>query len=543
MLMSQEIWTALGGLGLFLLGMGVMADGLRQLGDASLGRWLSRSTRSPLSGAITGAIATAAVQSSSATTVAAVGFVSAGILTFEQALGVLFGANVGTTATGWMVALVGFKLDIGAIAPIVVLAGALMRLAGQGRLRALGGALAGFGLVFTGIDILQQGMADLGASVTPSDFPSDTALGRIQLAGIGLIITLITQSSSAGVATALAAIHAGTLSFPQAAAMVIGMDVGTTFTAIVAVLGGDARTRRTGYAHVIYNLLTAIGAMLLLTPFSAGLESLWPGSLASEPELALVGFHTCFNALGLLAVLPFTRRFADWMIRIVPEEHEGTDELLSERLLGTPAVALESAAAATRRLTSSTLRFVSRDLRRPMAADSRRSGLQRLHEQANRIRSYLEEIVTPRSAARPHEAHVALLDAVDHLRRLMEHMETRHTQARKLRRGPSVEALVAELARNVGRRLLATSIEMRDLGSGADIEGLFSLWRRLDDGSAELRDTILAAAASDELDGERAMDCLDDARRIQRVAFHTYRTAEHLRDAGKRFEAATPSSS
>ena len=300
--------------------MSIMTDGLKSLADERLRKILARSTRKPLSGVCTGAATTAMLQSSSATTVAAVGLVHVGLLTFSESLGIIFGANVGTTLTGWLVALLGFKLKLGEMMMPVILVGVLIRLTSRGRLSAVGTALAGFGLIFVGITFLQHGMAGLQGIVTPDSFPSDTRTGRLLLVLIGIAITLVTQSSSAGVAAAIAAVYTGTISLNQAAAMVIGMDLGTTATAAMATIGGNVQARRTGLAHVIYNMMTAVGAFLMLTPYFFLLRRCWPELESSDPEIALVSFHTFFNALGVLAVLPFTRSFARLMERLIPEQ-------------------------------------------------------------------------------------------------------------------------------------------------------------------------------------------------------------------------------
>ena len=184
------------------------------------------------------------------------------VVTFPQALGVILGTKVGTTVAGWLIAVVGFKLQLGTIAQPVVLLGALMTMFGLERLRHLGWALAGFSLLFIGIDVIQDDMAPFEGSVTPDDFPPDTWFGRLQLLFIGMAITLVTQSSSAGVATALVALQTGTITFPQTAAMVIGMDMGTTFktaraisTELFTVLAGllaaqPARTAASRLQHV-----------------------------------------------------------------------------------------------------------------------------------------------------------------------------------------------------------------------------------------------------------------------------------------------------
>ncbi|MBW2629925.1 MAG: Na/Pi symporter, partial [Deltaproteobacteria bacterium] len=219
------VLLCLGGLGLFLLGMVVLTEGLRALAGRALRRMLSRFTRSPLSGAMTGAVTTAVVQSSSATTVATVGFVGAGLLTFPQALGIVLGANVGTTVTGWLVALLGFKLELGTAALPIVLVGVLIRLLTGGRASSAGFAMAGFGLIFVGISLLQEGMGGFVGIITPDSFPGDTWSGRLLLVVLGIAFTLVTQSSSAGVAMALTAVNASAMTVQQAAAAVIGMDI------------------------------------------------------------------------------------------------------------------------------------------------------------------------------------------------------------------------------------------------------------------------------------------------------------------------------
>ncbi|MFD0979860.1 Na/Pi cotransporter family protein [Tropicimonas aquimaris] len=297
---------------MFLVGMSMLSAGLKGLAGRKMREMLGRFTNTPLSGAVTGALTTAAIQSSSATTVAAVGFVASGMLTFPQALGIIFGANIGTTMTGWIVATLGFKLNLGTAMLPAVFLGALLHLSGRPQLSRARLALAGFSLLFIGIDQIKLALAAFEGVVTPTDFPSDTLLGRLELVGIGLLITLVTQSSSAGVATALAALGAGAISFPQAAAMVIGMDVGTTVTALLATVGGGTMARRTGLAHVIYNLLTGVMAFFLLGPFLLGPFSTLVAPLIAEGngQIALVGFHSMFNALGVVLVLPFARPFA-----------------------------------------------------------------------------------------------------------------------------------------------------------------------------------------------------------------------------------------
>lgn len=207
-----------GGLGLFLLGMIVITEGLRALAGDAMRSFLLRFTQSPLSGAATGAVMTTILQSSSATTVAAVGFVGAGLMTYSQALGVIFGANIGTTIKGWLIVLVGFKLQLGTFLLPLIFIGATLRLFSKGRWSHAGYALAGFGLIFVGIAAMQEAMSGLQGIVSFEQLAGDSFIGRLQLLLLGILFTLITQSSSAGVAATLTALFAGMIQFEQAAA-------------------------------------------------------------------------------------------------------------------------------------------------------------------------------------------------------------------------------------------------------------------------------------------------------------------------------------
>jgi phosphate:Na+ symporter len=295
-----------------------MTESLEALGSGPIRQALRRLTRSPASGALAGATAAAAIHSSSAVIVTAVGLVAAGHLTFSQGLGVVLGANVGTTATGWMVALLGFRLDVGRYAPALLFAGILGHVLLRRRLGPWGLAAAGLALLFLGLSELSAGLAGAGEFVDPRIFPGDRWWGLLGLATLGAGVTALTQSSTAGVAAALAMVHAGTLELTQAAALVVGMDVGTTGGAALATLGAATAARRTGYAHVVFNLVSA-GAALLLVPLFGDLAAAWSEPSRPPPEILLVGFHTFFNLAGVCVAIAFADRLARVMERVVPE--------------------------------------------------------------------------------------------------------------------------------------------------------------------------------------------------------------------------------
>src|SRR5262250_2794263 len=208
----------LGGVGLFLLGMTVMTDGLKALAGSALRTALGKAAATPLSGALWGAVVTLLVQSSSAVTMTTIGLVSAGLVTFPQGLGLVFGANIGTTGTGWLVALIGVRVSLTAAALPMIFVGALIKLLGRGRVSGAGAALAGFALVLFGLTTLQQGMGGLAERLHPADLPAvltgpgtgwwRSAIGVLAPVVVGLVMTALMQSSTAAVAVTLSAYHA-----------------------------------------------------------------------------------------------------------------------------------------------------------------------------------------------------------------------------------------------------------------------------------------------------------------------------------------------
>lgn len=348
--MSEAVLTMLGGIGLFLFGMKVMTEALREAAGEGLRGWLARATTSPLKGVLTGAGVTAVIQSSTATTVMTVGFVGAGFLTFPQALGVLYGANIGTTFTGWMITLLGFKLKLGVVAQPALLAASLMALLGRGRAARIGRMLAGLSVLFIGLDLMQAGAGAAEMLLTPAMLPAGGGVWeRFLLVLLGIGITQLLQSSTAGVALALVLLGAGAIVFPQALAMVVGINIGTTTTAVLASLGGSAAMRQTALAHVLFNLVTAAILFPLLGWLGPVLHALVPGR---DDQTALVLFHSAFSVFGVLIFLPLTPRFARLVERLVPERSRSPAEGLDRALLNDEAAALDAAGSAAGKIAA-----------------------------------------------------------------------------------------------------------------------------------------------------------------------------------------------
>ena len=346
--MPVNAWTMVatlaGGLGLFLLGMTMMTDGLKLAAGPALERVLTRATRTRWHALTSGALMTAVVQSSSAVTVAAIGFVNAGLMRLAPALWVLFGANVGTTMTGWIVALVGLKFKIGALALTLIGVGVVARLTGAGERRgALGSAVAGLGLLFLGIAMLQEAFVGVAASVELPD--GRGVLGTVAQVGVGALLTVLMQSSSASMTVALTAAQGGLMTPEGAAAMVIGANIGTTFKAMLAAIGATPNARRAAAAHVIFNVLTGLVALALLPwlvgAIAAGRAAL---GLASDPAIRLALFHTIFNVLGVLLMWPLAGALTRWLQQRfrAAEEDEAQPQHLDDTVLAVPTLALDA---------------------------------------------------------------------------------------------------------------------------------------------------------------------------------------------------------
>src|SRR5215813_13447018 len=293
--MSTTI-SILGGVGLFLLGMTVMTTGLRGLAGSELRAVLSKAAATPLRGAFWGGVATLLAQSSSATTMTTIGLVSAGLLTFPQSLGLVFGANVGTTGTGWLLALIGLPVSLTAAALPMIFIGALL---GGGRVSAAGAALAGFGLVLFGLTTLQQGMGGLAERLHPADLPAVLGspdagwwaglLGVLALVVAGLVMTALMQSSTAAIAVTLSAHYAGAVGLDQACALIIGQNIGTATSSALAAIGASITAKRLAIAYVLFKLVAAVIALVL---FPVVTPLIVRAANSVDGVTLLAGYHT-----------------------------------------------------------------------------------------------------------------------------------------------------------------------------------------------------------------------------------------------------------
>ena len=346
MLSLALVGGLLGGAGLVLLGISLLTDGLKLAAGPALQRLLDQATQTPLRGLAAGVSVTALVQSSSAVTLAAIGFVNAGLLQLGQALWVLFGANVGTTMTGWLVAFVGLEFKIDRLAlPLLGLGMALRLSSPDGRRGGVGLALAGFGLLFIGIDVLRENfLAQAGTLALPTEMASSIPM----LLFSGVLITVLMQSSSASLALVLTAAQGGLLPMQAAAAAVIGANIGTTVTAVLGAAGATSNARRAAAAHVAFNVLAGAVAFALLPWLLTSVAALRATlGLAAAPAADLALFHTSFNVLGVVLMWPLAPHLVRWLERVfrTAEEDESRPRFLDHTLLTLPDLALAALAA------------------------------------------------------------------------------------------------------------------------------------------------------------------------------------------------------
>jgi phosphate:Na+ symporter len=513
----------LGGIGLFLLGMTLMTDGLKTLGGNSLKRWLSKLTGGSVKAMLTGAGITTIIQSSAATTVTTIGFVSAGLLTFQQAIGIIFGANLGTTSTGWLVALLGFKFSIATLAFPIIGVGAFLKTFSTDRLSAIGTVLAGFGLIFVGIDTLQVGLADFSNSFDLSGFSADSFGSRLLLLLFGIIMTVALQSSSVAVAMTITALHTQAISLDQAGLLVIGQNVGTTFTSLIAVVGATKPAQRTAIAHIGFNVVTGILAFLIYPWFlrSVSVVSEWLG--AHEPALFLAAFHTSFNVLGILVLLPAIRPFSLWIQRILPDDNLEITRHLDPSVAKIPAVAIEAARRTMIEVYSHIIGVFANNFRSPVSRKEINQLSDLVAQTLEETRQFLRSVKTAPQSEDGHRAHTMVLQAIDHLDSLLQRKLVPGTFNR-LQKEPILAEMIDQCAHHLQL--------MQRLGQHRfDPETLAEV-KQFSFSMAEMRRTkrleLIERTAEGALEPDAAQEIIEDLRWLDSLFFHLWKVREHL---------------
>lgn len=323
------LFQLIGSLGFLLYGMKMMSDGIQKSAGEGLQRILGLMTGNRVLAVLTGLFITMIIQSSSATTVMVVSFVNAGLLTLKQSVGVIFGANIGTTITAWIVSLFGFNFDISAFAIPMFGIGFILISYKKIKKEAIGEALMGFGLLFLGLDLLSSVMPEISADNVSflSNFTDKGSFSLFLGVMAGLIITMIIHSSSASTAIVLTMSYNGLLPWEFAAAMVLGCNIGTTIDAVLASIGTKVNARRAALVHVLFNVSGTILAIIFFRPLLALVDLLIPGPVdQSTITNHIAMLHTVFNSMNTLIFLPFVNQIAALTERLIKPKADETPD-------------------------------------------------------------------------------------------------------------------------------------------------------------------------------------------------------------------------
>ena len=543
--------AVLGGIGLFLLGMTVMTDGLKALAGSALRTVLGKAAATPLSGAFWGAIITLLVQSSSAVTMTTIGLVSAGLLTFPQALGLVFGANVGTTGTAWLVALIGVRVSLSTYALPMIFVGALTKVLAGGRIAAAGAALAGFALVLYGLTTLQQGMGGLAASLHPSDLPDvlgapgvgwvTGSLGLLKLVVVGLVMTAVMQSSTASIAVTISAFYAGAVGLEQGAALIIGQNIGTATSSALAAIGASATAKRLALAYVLFKVIAALIALAVF-PITAALMT--RASASVDGTTLLAAYHTAYNVVGVAVLLPATQWFTRVVERLLPSKESPLERALDPAALLNPVVTIEAA----RRAVAEVLKTIAIAVAASLSGGTGRAepGVAAAAAAVEVVRDFLSELKEPPETEEERHRMTSTLHALDHTSRLAELLRDDGLPG-PLAGGPD-DLRIAELCKQA-MRWAQTVTESTTAESALSKRAEPIGWRASPEASAALaeiesaaqaigamlpgrRAAILASVEPGRLTAAEAFARLDEARRLGRIAHHAWRSTAHLLGRG-----------
>lgn len=406
------------GIGLFLLGIVLFMDSLRSIAGDALRRGLLRFAGTPMKAMLTGFVTTTFIQSAHATIVIAMGLAGAGILTGAQSIAILIGANIGTTGTAWLVAWLGLRIGFGPIAAVMVAAGAFTRILSKGKWGMLGQTVAGFGLLFVGIGRLADGMSGLQIGVDGVSAGGGVG-GALALIGVGVLTTVVTQSSSVTVAATITAVFTGVLSLQDAAWLVIGQNLGTTSTLVIVSIGATAPGRRLALAHVIINGSTAVIVALAFRPLLWFVTTVIHG-IGGDDALAVAGFHTVFNIVGALIWMPLLALLTARLHRWVPDKGPRLASILDPLTARVPGVGVDSARRAVAEIGAEMCSIIRSRLEHGLLPRGSQVRLENVERAMLRLNDFLSNVQSSPADAATRRRHMDVLHAVERLDHLIE---------------------------------------------------------------------------------------------------------------------------
>ena len=535
-----------GGLGMFIYGMQIMAQGLENAAGSRMKSLLEVLTKNKLMGVLLGAVITAVIQSSSATTVMVVGFVNAGIMNLSQAMGVIMGANIGTTVTGWLVSSVEWAkfLSPANLAPIAIIIGVVLMLTGKRRsTKDISSIIIGFGILFVGISTMSSAVSPLQESEGLRNI--FVALGHNPFMGImaGAVVTAVIQSSSASVGILQSLAAAGLVPFNAAVYIIMGQNIGTCVTAIISSVGAKKTAKTAAIMHLLFNIIgTVIFSVVAIVFFKLINPEMGMGMI-TQTEISSV--HTIFNIGTTLLLFPVS----DWIIRLAKkiqkEEETTVDEtrvLLDERMLETPAIALQTVRREVCRMgnvVKGTMEKAEQVLftRDPAVI----AGIKEEESVADRlckgITDYLLKISSLAINEKEHQHVASLLQIVSDIERVSDYCENISEYAESLKEQKAVFSDVGTEEMKEMLKVCSESfsyaVEALEEGSTEKAKMVLKREDQADDLEVRLRTEHMKRLADNRCSTEAGIAFLDALTGLERISDHARNIAEELLAAGE----------
>ncbi|WP_210365949.1 Na/Pi cotransporter family protein [Bacillus sp. REN3] len=534
--LQEMLFEFFGGLGIFLYGIKFMGDGLQKSAGERLRDVLDRFTTNPIMGVFAGLIVTVLVQSSSATTVITVGLVSAGFMTLRQAIGVIMGANIGTTITAFIIGI-----DIGEYSlPIIAVGSILLFFFKSKKIHHFGQIVFGFGALFYGLELMSGGMKPLRGLESFHELTVEMSSNPILGVVIGTLFTVIVQSSSATIGI-LQGLHAENLiNLDGALPVLFGDNIGTTITAVLAAIGTSVAAKRAAATHVLFNLIGATIFLILLHPFTA-LIGIIKGNLGLNPEMTIAFAHGIFNTTNTLIQLPFVAGLAFIVTKLIP----GDDAIVNYKaqhldpvfIEQSPSIALGQAKEEVLRMgkfalkgLEETFQFLkSKNVKHSTTAYQLEDAINNLDR---KITDYLIELSTSSLSGNDSEEHSMLIDTVRDIERIGDHFENilelvEYQQANKVK---MTETAMGDLEKmfNLTVRTVEDALHSLDQNNLEIASDVVKKEKEIDSMERTLRKQHILRMNEGVCTGQAGIVFVDIISNLERIGDHAVNIAEHV---------------
>jgi len=539
--MTDAIFLVVGGLGLFLYGMRIMSDGLKRAAGDRMRSILRAVTRNVPMAVLVGCAVTCLVQSSSATTVMVVGFANAGLMTLKQAIGVIMGANIGTTVTAWLVSMIGLLkvLKITNYALPAIGIGFGLNLLGKRDWKHVGSVVLGFGLLFLGLSFLKDAFDPVGESERARQIIATMARNPVMGVLIGTAMTMLIQSSSATIAIVQLLAFSGAISYVQTIPVILGDNIGTTITAQIAGVGTSINARRAARAHLVFNLLGVCIMLPFYKQLGALVQAIFPAPLAADNVMAHIALtHSIFNVTNTLIFMPMTGVLATIVKKVVPGEPDVVQvepQYLEEHLLDTPPIALEQARREVVRMIELAAGAVQNASRAFFNNDRSEADLARRKEEAidnlqNKITQYLIQVSRRHMEPQQSNELPVLLHSVNDIERIGDHAQNLAEAAQRKIEDKLVftEAALEELSamRDEVMRMFDTVVSALASSDAERARAAFESEDKLNAMEKEFRESHLTRLANGDCNFYSGLTFVDCIYNYEKIGDHLVNTAQ-----------------